>query len=83
MKKALISVGESIHASIPKTGKRRELSKRRKKFKQRFFNFFHRAVLDADYRGFHAFKKTMAVLGTEKDKGAVYKLFNASEKSFK
>jgi methylenetetrahydrofolate reductase (NADPH) len=64
-------------------GNRTQLSKPRKKFKQRFFNFFHRAVLDPDYRGFHAFKKTMAVLGAEKDKGVVYKLFNASEKAFK
>ncbi|MGD8500839.1 MAG: methylenetetrahydrofolate reductase C-terminal domain-containing protein, partial [Phycisphaerales bacterium] len=64
-------------------GERVQLPKARKKFKQRFFNFFHRAVLDPDYRGFHAFKKTMAVLGTEKGKGAVYTLFNASEKYFK
>jgi 5,10-methylenetetrahydrofolate reductase len=65
------------------TGKKVALSKPRKKFKQRFFNFFHRAILNPDYRGFHAFKKTMAVLGTEKGKGGVYKLFNASEKAFK
>ncbi|MHC4911813.1 MAG: methylenetetrahydrofolate reductase C-terminal domain-containing protein [Planctomycetota bacterium] len=64
-------------------GNRTQLSKPRKKFRQRFFNFFHRAVLDPDYRGFHAFKKTMAVLGAEKNKGVVYKLFNASEKAFK
>jgi methylenetetrahydrofolate reductase (NADPH) len=55
----------------------------RKKFKQRFFNFFHRAVLDPEHFGFHAFKKTMAALGAEKGKGAVYSLFNASEKYFK
>ena len=64
-------------------GERVRLPAVRKKFKQKFFNFFHRAVLDADYTGFHAFKKTMALLGTEKGKGAVYKLFNASEKHFK
>lgn len=64
-------------------GKRVTSSKPKKKFKQRFFNFFHRAVLDPDYRGFHAFKKVMSVLGADKGKGAVYKLFNASEKSFK
>lgn len=55
----------------------------RKKFKQRFFNFTHRAILNPDYHGFHAFKKTMKFLGTEKGKGCIYKLFNASEKSFK
>jgi len=64
-------------------GKRVPLSKPRKKFKQRFFNFFHRAILDQDYRGFHIFKKIMAALGTEKGKGVIYKLFNASEKAFK
>jgi len=64
-------------------GKMVALSKCRKKFKQRFFDFFHRTILDPQYRGFHAFKKTMAVLGTEKGKGAIYKLFNASEKAFK
>jgi 5,10-methylenetetrahydrofolate reductase len=55
----------------------------RKKFKQRFFNFFHRTILDPDYRGFHAFRKTMSVLGAEKENGFVYSLFNASEKSMK
>jgi len=64
-------------------GRRVQLPAVRKKFKQRFFNFFHRTILDADYRGFHAFKKTMAFLGTKKGKGAVYTLFNASEKYFK
>jgi len=54
-----------------------------KRFKQRFFNFFHRAVLDADHTGFHAFKKTMAFLGTEKGEGFFYKWFSASEKYFK
>ena len=64
-------------------GKRVAMSIPRKKFKQRFFNFFHRAILNPDYKGFHAFKKTMAALGTEKEEGCVYKLFNASEKAFK
>ncbi len=64
-------------------GKRVALPPVGKKFKQRFFNFFHRAVLDPEHLGFHAFKKMMAALGTEKGKGAVYSLFNASEKYFK
>ena len=64
-------------------GKRVALPPVGKKFKQRFFNSFHRAVLDPEHLGFHAFKKTMAALGTEKGKGAVYSLFNASEKYFK
>ena len=64
-------------------GSRIQLPKPGKKLGQRFFNFCHRAFLDPDHLGFHAFRKTMAFLGTEKGKGAVYKLFNASEKSFK
>ncbi|MBN2455344.1 MAG: methylenetetrahydrofolate reductase C-terminal domain-containing protein [Sedimentisphaerales bacterium] len=64
-------------------GHRVALGNTRRKFKQRFFDFMHRAVLDPDYRGFHIFKKLMSVLGTKKGSGCVYKLFNASEKAFK
>lgn len=64
-------------------GKRVTLPKTHKTFHQSFFNFFHRTVLDPEHLGFHAFKKTMAALGTEKGKGAMYSLFNASEKYFK
>jgi len=64
-------------------GKRARPSRPQKKFKKRFFDIFHRAVLDPDYRGFQAFKKVMAALGADKGKGPVYKLFNASEKFFK
>ena len=64
-------------------GKRVELSRYRKKFKQRFFNLAHRVVFDPNYRGFHALKKVMAALGTEKEKGFFYKSFNAFEKVFK
>jgi len=66
-----------------KTGKPVKLSKHHKKIKQRVFNFFHRAVLNPEYKGFDLFKKTMAVLGTEKGSGGAYKLFNASEKALK
>ena len=75
--------GEDGFYLYDQAGKRGQPAKPRKKFKQRFFNFFHRAILNPDYRGFHAFKKIMAVLGTEKGEGGVYKLFNASEKAFK
>ena len=64
-------------------GQRVSLAKPRKKLKQISFNLFHWAVMDPDHIGFHAFKKTMAVLGTEKAKGCIYKLFNAIEKAFK
>ena len=66
-----------------RTGKKTNLSKPKMKFRQKFFNFFHRAILNPDYRGFHAFKKTMAFLGAQKGKGFVYRLFNSSEKSVK
>jgi len=65
------------------TGRTAALSKPRKTFKHKFFDFFHRAILNPNYRGFRAFKKTMAVLGTEKGEGPVYKLFNAGEGAFK
>jgi len=64
-------------------GRKVQLSKPARKLKQRFFNFSHRAFLNPDYRGFHIFKKIMAALGTDKGKGAIYKLFNACEKAFK
>ena len=66
-----------------RTGKQVQLSQPHKKFKQKFFNFFHRAILNSDYKGFHAFKKLMAFLGAEKGKGFIYKSFNASEKAVK
>ena len=50
---------------------------------QRFFNFSHRAFLDPRYRGFRAFKKTLAFLGAGKAEGGLYRSFNALEKSFK
>ena len=59
------------------------LSQPHPKFKKRFFDFSHRACLDPDHVGFRAFKKTMAVLGADKGEGAVYTMFNATEKAFK
>ena len=52
-------------------------------FKQRFFNFSHRTFLDPQYRGFHAFKKTMAFFGAENRDGCAARYFNALENSFK
>jgi len=65
------------------SGTRTELTTRYPTFKKRFFDFSHRAFLDPDHFGFHAFKKTMAVLGADQGSGAIYKLFNSSEKAFK
>jgi len=65
------------------SGKRKELTKFPKKFRQTFFDFFHRSILDSNYRGFRAFRSVMSGLGTKKGSGAIYKMFNASEKSIK
>jgi 5,10-methylenetetrahydrofolate reductase len=65
------------------SGARRRLSMPRLTFAKRFFDFSHRAFLDPEHAGFHAFKKTMSLLGANKGKGAIYKLFNAKEKLFK
>ncbi len=75
--------GENPFYLYGEHGRRVEMSRPKKKLRQKFFNFFHWAMLDADHLGFHAFKKMMAALGTEKGSGGMYKLFNASEKWFK
>jgi methylenetetrahydrofolate reductase (NADPH) len=64
-------------------GKQVQLKKYPKKFKQRFFNFMHRTILDSDYQGFYCFRKVMSMLGTKKGSGPLYSLFNANEKAFK
>ena len=64
-------------------GRERTLSKPIATFHHKFFNFMHRAILNPDYRGFRAFRGTMAALGTEKNEGAIYKLFHAGEGAFK
>ncbi|MGD0596140.1 MAG: methylenetetrahydrofolate reductase C-terminal domain-containing protein [Sedimentisphaerales bacterium] len=64
-------------------GRERTLSKPRKTFHHKFFNFMHRAILNPDYHGFRAFRGIMATLGTEKGEGAIYKLFHAGEGAFK
>jgi len=64
-------------------GERVKLSKPRKKFRQRFFNFFHDNVLEPKTLPGRALKGGLAVLGMDKGKGACYKLFNAFEKAFK
>jgi methylenetetrahydrofolate reductase (NADPH) len=65
------------------SGKRVRLATPRPTLAKRFFDFSHRAFLDPKHAGFHAFKKTMAILGANKNKGAIYTLFNSSEKAFK
>jgi len=65
------------------SGVRTALSTPRPTFSKRFFDFSHRAILDPKHAGFHAFKKTLRFLGTNKGKGAIYKMFNSNEKAFK
>jgi len=55
----------------------------KKKFRQRFFDFMHRAILDPDYTGFKLFRGIMSILGTRKGKGFFYKSFYAIERAFK
>ena len=65
------------------SGERVRLVTPRPTLAKRFFDFSHRAFLDPKHTGFHAFKKTMAILGADKGQGAIYRLFNSSEKAFK
>ncbi len=74
---------KSVFYLYDESGRRVDLSTPRPTFHKRFFDFSHRALLDPQHTGFHAFRKTMAVFGAGKGKGAIYKLFNSSEKAFK
>ena len=64
-------------------GKRVALVKRHKKFNHISFNAFHNVLMEPKYKGFHIFRKTMSLLGTEKGKGFFYKCFHAFEKPVK
>jgi methylenetetrahydrofolate reductase (NADPH) len=65
------------------TGQKAVTARKKKKVRQRFFDFMHRAILDADYTGFKLFRGTMGLLGTRKGKGFCYKSFYAIERWFK
>ena len=64
-------------------GNRHTLSKPKKKFSQRSFNFMHKAMLDPDYIGFRVFKKVMHCLGADKGENCIYHLFDSTEKAIK
>ena len=64
-------------------GKEVSLSKPRKRFNEKFFNFMHRAILDADYRGFHCFKWCLKATGANRENSFTNKTFNGIEKVFK
>lgn len=65
------------------TGKKVQLARGNQRFREWFFDILHRALFDADYRGYKAFRAVMRFLGAEKGEGIVYKCFNAFEKSLK
>ncbi|MGB2862877.1 MAG: methylenetetrahydrofolate reductase C-terminal domain-containing protein [Sedimentisphaerales bacterium] len=65
------------------SGQKAVTARKKKKFRQRFFDFMHRAILDSDYTGFKLFRGTMGLLGTRKGKGFCYKSFYAIERGFK
>ncbi len=65
------------------SGQKAVTTRIKKKFRQRFFDFMHRAILDSDYTGFKLFRGTMGLLGTRKGKGFCFKSFYAIERAFK
>jgi len=65
------------------SGQKAVAARIKKKFRQKFFDFMHRAILDPDYTGFKLFRGTMGLLGTRKGKGFCYKSFYAIERAFK
>jgi 5,10-methylenetetrahydrofolate reductase len=64
-------------------GQKAVATRMKKRFRQRFFDFMHRAILDSDYTGFKLFRGTMGLLGTRKGKGFCYRSFYAIERWFK
>jgi len=65
------------------SGQNAVATRKKKKVRQSFFDFMHRAILDADYTGFKLFRGTMGIFGTRKGKGFCYKSFYAMERWFK
>jgi 5,10-methylenetetrahydrofolate reductase len=65
------------------SGQKAVATRMKKRFRQRFFDFMHRAILDPDYTGFKLFRGTMGLLGTRKGKGFCYRSFYAVERGFK
>ncbi len=64
-------------------GQKAVSSIKKKKFRQKNFDFVHRAILEPGYTGFKLFRGTMGLLGTKKGKGFCYKSFYAIERAFK
>lgn len=64
-------------------GNEKTLSKPRKSFSHRNYDFVHRMMLDEEHFGFNALKKTMSFLGARKGKGLAYGAFDAIERVVK
>ena len=74
---------EKAYYLFDEKGQQAALSKPKKKFNERFFNFMHRTILDPEYKGFHCFKWTLKATRTNKEGSFTYKAFNSLEKGFK
>jgi methylenetetrahydrofolate reductase (NADPH) len=64
-------------------GKPKALSKAKRRFNERFFDFMHRAILDPKHMGFRVFRGTMKLTGAHREGSPTYTAFNAVEKGFK
>jgi methylenetetrahydrofolate reductase (NADPH) len=60
-------------------GQRVALSKPKKRFKQKCFDFLHRNFMSPDRRTFHIIKKVMVFLQAQNNQGFAYKVFTALE----
>jgi 5,10-methylenetetrahydrofolate reductase len=65
------------------SGRQVELSRPKKWFNERFFDFMHRAILDPKYTGFHAFRKCLKWVRADRETCWTHKTFNSIEKGFK
>jgi len=65
------------------SGQKAVKTRSKKKFRQKSFDFVHRAILDPDYTGFKLFRGTMGLIGTRKGNGFCYRSFYAIERAFK
>ncbi|MHC4524995.1 MAG: methylenetetrahydrofolate reductase [Planctomycetota bacterium] len=74
---------ESAFYLYEDSGKMARLSKSKKKFNERFFDFMHRAILDSKYFGFHCFKRAVKLFRANKEDVFTYKAFYAIEKVLK
>jgi 5,10-methylenetetrahydrofolate reductase len=64
-------------------GKKVSLSKPKKRFRQRFFNFMHGHFFERNAIGSRLFAGALTVTGVQKGRGFTYRSFNAIEKAFK